>query len=44
MVLRLAFSDRLKDLKEEPELRRQQELPQAVKEALVECLVMCSEF
>ncbi len=40
----VAFSDWLKDLKEEPVLGRQQELPRAIEEALVECHVMCSEF
>jgi hypothetical protein len=44
MVLRVAFIDWLKDLKEEPVLGSQQELPRAVEEALVECLVMCSKF
>ncbi len=44
MVLCVAFIDWLKDLKEEPVLGSQQELPRAVEEALVEYLVMCSKF
>jgi hypothetical protein len=41
---RMTLSDRLKDPKEEPMLSRPQELPRAVEEALLECLIMCSEF
>jgi hypothetical protein len=44
VVPRMTLSDRLKCSKEQPELGRPQELPRAVEEALVECLIMCSEF
>lgn len=44
VVPRMTLSDRLKDPKEETVLGRPQELPRAVEEALVDCLVMCSEF
>jgi hypothetical protein len=44
VVPRMTLSNRLKEPQHTPALGRPQELPKAVEEALVECLVMCSEF
>ncbi len=40
----MTLSDQLRNPKDEPVLSMLQELPRAVKEALMECLITCSEF
>jgi hypothetical protein len=40
----MTLSDQLRNPKDEPVLSMQQELPRTVKEALMECLITCSEL